>query len=636
MTQVTQAAAAGDFTTDWFTARAGEIEASLARAGEVRDLLEIGSWEGRSAAWFLDRFPGARVTCVDTFLGGQEHAHGECARALPKVKRRFLANVVEKYGDRVRVLEGDSREVLFGLRAGTFDAAYVDGCHEAHVALSDIVNSFNLLREGGVLLMDDYLGGSAASANSREDFLRESPRAAIDAFLDLYRGKYEVLHSGYQVHVRKTAGPGPGTSTEAPQTGPRVVIAATHFSQCTGYARVGFGLANGLASRGARVTYFGYQNVPAGAGADKRVLDPSVRVVDVAAETGQPLGFGFDLLPVELQRRPADLVVVYNDVLVVNAFLDAMDAHAARDGSWARPRVAVYMDLVHEDESAKWVRTIDARCDAFWVFSECWRAHLSERYGVSPSKIAVVPHALDPVFREVPKLEARARLGIPADAFVVLNNNRNSYRKALDVSVRAFLSAWKRAGTPPDLALFLNCDHSCETGYDVGELVAKEGARLGLGKEDLRRALERHVLGFARSGFVPDDAVNDLYNACDVGLNTCTGEGFGLCNMEHASLGRPQVVNATGALRDLFGREALPPAERLELCRGFVAHGGQLEVPDSRLFADRLLELYRARLELPRRADAVRARVFRAKFEPEAVLDAAMAGIALALGSPRA
>lgn len=192
------------FTTDWFTARVPEIARSMGAArtadglATARSILEIGSWEGRSARWFLERYPEATVTCVDTFEGGAEHAG---MPQLADVEARFAANTAE-FGDRVRVLKGNSRRVLFGLEPESFDAAYVDGCHECRVALSDVVMAFNLLKPGGVLLMDDYLGGTG-EYSSRADFLRQTPRAAIDAFLDLCRGEYELLHRGYQVHVLK-------------------------------------------------------------------------------------------------------------------------------------------------------------------------------------------------------------------------------------------------------------------------------------------------------------------------------------------------------------------------------------------------------------------------------------------------
>tara|TARA_B110000208_G_C11613193_1_gene374389 strand:+ start:84 stop:836 length:753 start_codon:yes stop_codon:yes gene_type:complete len=51
-----------------------------------------------------------------------------------------------------------------------------------------------------------------------------------------------------------------------------------------------------------------------------------------------------------------------------------------------------------------------------------------------------------------------------------------------------------------------------------------------------------------------DFDVNVMYNLGDIGLNTCDGEGFGLCNFEQAALGIPQVVPHIGGFRDFFNK----------------------------------------------------------------------------------
>ncbi len=61
-------------------------------------------------------------------------------------------------------------------------------------------------------------------------------------------------------------------------------------------------------------------------------------------------------------------------------------------------------------------------------------------------------------------------------------------------------------------------------------------------------------------GNIPDfDAtkLNQVYQACDVGLNTSTGEGWGLVCFEHAATGAAQVMTAHDAARELWGDAAL-------------------------------------------------------------------------------
>ena len=49
-----------------------------------------------------------------------------------------------------------------------------------------------------------------------------------------------------------------------------------------------------------------------------------------------------------------------------------------------------------------------------------------------------------------------------------------------------------------------------------------------------------------------DTEMNIMYNASDIGINTAMGEGFGLCNIEHACRHKPQVVTKVGGLIDIF------------------------------------------------------------------------------------
>ena len=43
---------------------------------------------------------------------------------------------------------------------------------------------------------------------------------------------------------------------------------------------------------------------------------------------------------------------------------------------------------------------------------------------------------------------------------------------------------------------------------------------------------------------ISDDKMNAFYNIANIGLNTSTGEGYGLTALHHATLGQPQVLTA--------------------------------------------------------------------------------------------
>ena len=74
--------------------------------------------------------------------------------------------------------------------------------------------------------------------------------------------------------------------------------------------------------------------------------------------------------------------------------------------------------------------------------------------------------------------------------------------------------------------------------------------------------------------------MNVLYNACDVGMNTCIGEGFGLCSVEHALVGKPQIVSNVGGLRDIFKgtMSVVEPTTSYHIPNHMDAHGGVVHV----------------------------------------------------------
>jgi hypothetical protein len=170
--------------------------------GRAIDALEIGSWEGRSAVFFLEFLPQCRIVCVDTFAGSPEHLANPDWRAnLPEIERRFDANTAP-YRGRVEKIRANSVAALDVLaKAGRrFDLIYVDGSHRRDDVLVDTLLAWPMLNAGGRLIWDDYGGGKRLP-----DAERVQP--AVDLFLDLHGGEARTLHRGYQVIVEKTAAP---------------------------------------------------------------------------------------------------------------------------------------------------------------------------------------------------------------------------------------------------------------------------------------------------------------------------------------------------------------------------------------------------------------------------------------------
>jgi predicted O-methyltransferase YrrM len=187
------------FTCDWTTNRIPVwVEALEAYRGAPARVLEIGSWEGRSALFFLNYLPKCRVVCVDTFGGNFEHHQDEYFAALvPELEARFDANVAA-FGDRLEKLKGPSSAVLpqLGIAGRRFDVAYIDGSHFAADVYSDAVLTWSLMVPGGIVILDDYTWDLG-----NEDL--ERPKLGVDAFLKAIDGQYEVMHCSYQMVIAK-------------------------------------------------------------------------------------------------------------------------------------------------------------------------------------------------------------------------------------------------------------------------------------------------------------------------------------------------------------------------------------------------------------------------------------------------
>lgn len=192
-----------EFTRDWFgryTAHWSELFASRGWHPETpRTIIEIGSYEGRSALWMLENLlqhPNGRLHCVDTFHDRE---------SPDSYWQRFEANVLgSPHASKVTVSVSTSLPFLarFVSSGDKADFIYVDGSHRAAEVLEDLVLAFHAIRVGGVIICDDYLKGAPAG-----DLTLGSPKVAVDAFTTIYRDRLDIPWGQplYQLAMIKTA-----------------------------------------------------------------------------------------------------------------------------------------------------------------------------------------------------------------------------------------------------------------------------------------------------------------------------------------------------------------------------------------------------------------------------------------------
>jgi predicted O-methyltransferase YrrM len=183
-----------EFTSDWCS---GNFTQWRRVFSPLRDeplrILEIGSWEGRSAIFFLNFFAKATITCIDTFSGGSDHKAEQASR----IEERFDHNLAA-FGNRIEKVKGLSQQALAGLVAQQrrYDLAYIDGSHERDDVMADSLGVWSMLNPGGSIIWDDYRWGRNIPPEHR-------PQPAIDAFLREREDEYRLLSKGYQVIIER-------------------------------------------------------------------------------------------------------------------------------------------------------------------------------------------------------------------------------------------------------------------------------------------------------------------------------------------------------------------------------------------------------------------------------------------------
>jgi len=188
------------FGYDWTSGNFPTWIRLLARYRDVpARVIEIGSWEGRSALFFMNYLPRSKLVCIDTFEGSEEHrAHPEAfASDLPKIERRFDANLAP-FAARLEKRKAASAVALteLGIEGRRFDIAYIDGSHRSADVYGDGVLTWSMLLPGGIMIFDDYEWEWMPEPQS-------NPKLGIDSFLRAFEGQYRIVHKGFQIAIEK-------------------------------------------------------------------------------------------------------------------------------------------------------------------------------------------------------------------------------------------------------------------------------------------------------------------------------------------------------------------------------------------------------------------------------------------------
>ena len=278
-----------------------------------------------------------------------------------------------------------------------------------------------------------------------------------------------------------------------------------------------------------------------------------------ANENGDP--YGFDLLgQMALEFRP-DIVFMIYDVNYQGRYLTELRA------SGASPMVVCYSPVESGPLAPDLIERVGTVA-RYVVFTEFAKREVCKtvdsirqvKPGFKFPVVNVIPHGVDTeTFYPLQgagegtaalsgRDRARKALGLDEEveegAFIVLNANRNMPKKRLDITLQGF--AQFARDKPPNVKLYLHTAVQY-TGWNVIVLAERYGIA------------DRLILttGDDSHPAVTSEFLNLIYNACDVGLNTSTNEGWGLVSFEHAATGRPQLVPNHSCLTELWDSAAV-------------------------------------------------------------------------------
>ena len=188
-------------------------------------VLEVGTYAGTSLIEIIKQIPNSQGTAIDIWESYDEINENkllnknilnddEIRKSLNVLKTIKENNIEELFysnirtvglQDRIRGIKGKSSNVLLNMikQNEMFDFIYVDGSHKCLDVALDLCLSWQLLRNGGFMAIDDYL---YTLETNFENNVLEYPYHAVNHFLESHKNELTILEKGYRVFVVRHGG----------------------------------------------------------------------------------------------------------------------------------------------------------------------------------------------------------------------------------------------------------------------------------------------------------------------------------------------------------------------------------------------------------------------------------------------
>jgi glycosyltransferase involved in cell wall biosynthesis len=258
---------------------------------------------------------------------------------------------------------------------------------------------------------------------------------------------------------------------------------------------------------------------------------------------GDPWGLGrVDSL---VQQVDPDVVWLFNDVHVIRSWMEHTCFHK-------RPVVA-YFPIDSKEIAPKYL--IPMKRDNIIAVTYSQFAADEVHRSVSDMEVEIIGHGVDTnIFFPSPqgKEAFRQEQDVPLEMFIFLNVNRNSFRKNIPSTMRAFAHIKNRL---PQGMLFLHMvlDQAPPKGggynlLDLMHMLDLENRVLHSTTVDAKG--NTHIFNDPIHG-VSVERLANIYRLSDVYISTTSGEGWGMGIIESAACGTPVIATNCSAIPEL-------------------------------------------------------------------------------------
>lgn len=199
------------FTEDWSLPAIENSNYLFDKFSSPLKVLEIGTYEGYYSLWVTDKIGHKEkfeLHTIDPFDGSN---YGIEQPVFDKIEKSWKDNLSKcPHKNKIVFHKDRSFKILNALNIvdKKFDFIYIDGYHKAYNVLEELVLSYNLLNDGGIILIDDATLWKYSFDYKLVDISDDiglSPRMAVDSFIHVNWARIDVLNipNNIQVAIRK-------------------------------------------------------------------------------------------------------------------------------------------------------------------------------------------------------------------------------------------------------------------------------------------------------------------------------------------------------------------------------------------------------------------------------------------------